>query len=239
MELTQLLKIPYPSEHEENYFPVFKNGMAQIDAIQHALGENDNIRYSGGGTFSWSTGTNILSWTAQINVHPLTNIYKGTIALSSVLLEDGDILFFRMFRQLTGDVALTLMKAKRVMASPTRLNDLIAFAARIGNIIYLPDGKTLISGNSGVLFGTGLGSSGSTNHVHETPFKIPGLLVAQTAFNIGFTTPQLIEAHFFRNGLLQFPPDDYTLNPATGLITLVQPVDNVNEKFVIHVTRTP
>jgi hypothetical protein len=56
---------------------------------------------------------------------------------------------------------------------------------------------------------------------------------ATTVLNIGITTAGgLVRASLYRNGDIQVSPDDYSLNPATGIITLVIPTV-VGERFVV------
>lgn len=157
-ELTPRNSYSYPTEREENYFPSIKAGYLAIDAADWSLADNDNFIYTGGGTFAWDAGTQILSWTDSILISGFSSPYFFEIESTSFELEDGEILFYQAPRLLTQSLIVTLSRSNRIFKSGVRLHDLRLFAARVGDTIYFGDNSSLQDGQSGIIFGGGLGS---------------------------------------------------------------------------------
>lgn len=242
-EFTPRLRIPYPSEFDDPWIAGFRNYATQVDSVLHALSENDNLRYIGGGNFSWTTATNILSWTEDINVRSFTTPYGGVIPAQSFELEEGDILFFQMFRMLTGNFTVSMVKGKVTTFDPVRNPDLVVFAFRADDVIYMPGQNSIISGDFGPLFGSGLSSGAGTpsDHVHLPELLIEPGALAVSVLSLPITSPVLLQVRLYRNGLRQAQgaTEDYTLNLGAGEITLNLPTQELDERFIVDMIRTP
>lgn len=241
---TPRFKLPYPNEFDDPWFEGFKNYAVQVDSVLAALSENDNMRFIGGGDFSWTVATNILSWTEEIRVRTFTSPFAGVIAAQSFELAEGDVLFFQMFRSLTGDFTIELRKGKITSFDPVRNSDLIAFAFRLDNTIFLPGQISIRSGDFGPAFGSGLPSGGGgtpSDHQHVDPLVIEPGAIGITVLNLPLTAPVLLQVRLYRNGSRQNEgaSNDYVEDLALGTLTLNTPTQDIDEVFVIDMIRTP
>lgn len=226
-ELTPRNAFPYPSEREEPFYDSFKAGEVQKDASIFANADNSNLQFMGGGVFSWDAANDLLFWTDTIQVNGFHTSFGGYIATGSILLQEDEVVYFQMPRLVQeADQELTLYRSSRIFVEGVRLNDLRLFVTRKGDTLYFYNGKSLQDGDTGALFGAGLLPFASVlPHQHEPAYDY----VAPSAglFTITptpvLTSPDLIRMDVFRNGQLLSEPDDYTVDLATGVITLVVP----------------
>jgi hypothetical protein len=72
--------------------------------------------------------------------------------------------------------------------------------------------------------------SPTTTHDHLPPLIINPIPVT-TLLDMLVSSPTLDAVDLYRNGLIQAEPDDYSLDPGTGFVTLVQPTV-LGEKFL-------
>lgn len=228
-DLTPLNQIPIPSEYEESYYATMKGNFLANDMATWALSENDNLIWSGGGVFSWDATTGTLIWSAPVEVRAKTTAYKTIIQGpplpgGQLHLNDGECAFFQLPRLLVGDQILPspLTVGPLTLLPGVRLHDIKMFACRVGTTIFLPNGKSIKDGESGGIFGAGIGTT-ITPHEHQPPKIIEPLVTGQVLFdlNIASFAPSLLQrVQFYRNGQLLIEPVDYTIDYSTGFITL-------------------
>ena len=169
-EITPRNQFTYPSDREQPFFEVFKAGELAKDAAHWAHAENHNLVFAGGGTWSWNAGTSTLMWTEDLLVLGFTTQKFMTIPAQSILVEDGEVVFFKILRLLQTNATASLEKGSTVSKSGVRLHDLMLFAARVGDVIYFPGFKSMVDGDAGELYGGGLpgsGGGGSINLINE------------------------------------------------------------------------
>ena len=159
-KLTPRMSYPYPSEGEQPFFTVYQAGEFARDASHYAHSENHNFVLAGGGTFSWDAGTSTLSWTDPIFILGFATNNFLTIDAQSVVIEDGQVVFFNVLRLLKTNPTIPLEIGSRIEKSGVRLHDLMLFAARVGDTIYFPFGKSMQDGDAGTLYGGGLAGGG-------------------------------------------------------------------------------
>jgi len=165
---TRLMGFTFPAPNEEPFQEPFEEGMRQQDVSAYANSENGNLIWSGGGTVSWNSGTGILTWTADINITGMsTGPRFAVLEAGSVSLEDGEVAYFIMPRLLVADVIVELMRSGRIFSTGAKLHDLRLFAVRIGNIVYFGDGSSIQNGESGAIFGSGLGGAGGITLIQQ------------------------------------------------------------------------
>lgn len=158
---TKLMGIVFPNEDEEPFHDSHAIGMVQTDQIQYANAENTNLVWSGGGTASWTAGTNTFVWGADIKVTGMTTGPRfAIIPASSIELEDGEVIFFVMPRLMIADTTVEVIRSNRVFNVDSKLNNLKVFIVRIGDTLFFGDGGSLLDGQSGAIFGGGLGGGG-------------------------------------------------------------------------------
>jgi hypothetical protein len=251
-ELTPLNQYPTPAEFEEPYFPTIKSYFLATDAGDWALAENGNFIWAGGGSFSWSAVTGIVTWSNSVTIRSKTTVFSFTIAGppapgGTITLQDGESAYFQAPRLLVSNQLVSLIIGPITQIPGARLHDIRLFATRIGSTVYFADGKSLKDGESGELFGAGTGSTVQP-HEHQ-PDKIiepPAAGTSVIDLNIiSFAPANLKRVRLFRNGQLMNSPDDYTVNLSTGLVTLVVPtirpsfLDPDPERFVAFMETNP
>ena len=240
-ELTPRNLFPYPSEREQPFFDPFKAGILAQDASIFANADNSNLLWQGGGIFSWDAPNNLLFWTEAIYVNGYHSPFAGVLPTGSVIIEENEVIYFQFPRLVqNADVTLELFRSSRVFAEGVRLNDLRLFVARRNNVIYLANGDSLVDGDAGAVFESGLFKTATVlPHKHEEPW----LYIAPAAGLITLTpspvlvAPDLVEVNVYRNGqlLVDGLTEDYTVDLITGLITLNAPtaVVPLPDKFIV------
>lgn len=167
---TKLMKITFPSADEEPFTDAHQQGMVEMDQIQYANSENGNLVWSGGGTASWTAGTDTLTWDADINITAMTTGARfAVIPAGTLLLEDGEVAFFVMPRLMIADQVIEVVKSNRVFNVNARLNNLRLFVARIGDSLFFGNEGSMINGDSGPLFGGGLSGGGAAVTLIQSP----------------------------------------------------------------------
>jgi hypothetical protein len=172
-ELTPRMQFPYPSDREQPFFTSYRSGELARDASHWALSENDNLVFAGGGTWTWTAGTGVLSWSADLLILGFTSPTKSYLLIpaGSIVVEDEEVVFFNVLRLLQTNANATLEKGPTIAKPGVRLHDLMLFAARVGDVIYFPGFKSMVDGDAGSLYGGGLpgGGGGSVNFITEGP----------------------------------------------------------------------
>lgn len=251
-ENTPLNQYPIPSEYEEPYFDTARSYFLATDAADWGLAENDNTIWSGGGSFSWNATNGTLTWATAVELRTKTTVWKVIVQGppapgGQVVLQDGEVAFFRHPRLLVSDQIVTLEVGPITQLPGVRLHDITLFATRIGSTIFFADGKSLKDGESGELFGGGTGSTVQPHEhqparVIEPPSSGTGVLDLNI---ISFSPANLKRVRLFRNGELQNDPDDFTVDLNTGLVTLTTPtvrptlLDPDPERFVAYMETFP
>lgn len=251
-ENTPLNQYPIPSEYEEPYFASARSYFLAADAADWGLAENDNTIWSGGGSFSWSAGSGTLTWSTQVELRTKTSVWKVGIPgppapNGQVVLQDGEVAFFRMPRLLVADQTVSLTVGPITQLPGVRLHDITLFASRIGDTIFFADGKSLKDGESGEIFGGGTGSVVQP-HEHQPARVIEPPSAGTTLLDlnvVSFSPATLKRVELFRNGNLLHDPDDYTVDLITGIVTLVDPtvrpslLDPDPERFIALMETNP
>ena len=253
-DLTPQNQFPIPAEFEEPYYPTMKGYFLANDMAIWALSENDNLIWSGGGTFAWTASSGLLVWSNPIEIRAKTTPYKVTIPGppapgGQVHLNDGECAYFQLPRLLVSNqlVPVPLQVGPISLIPGVRLHDIKLLACRIGTTIFLPNGKSINDGESGIIFGGGI-SQTIAPHEHQPAFIIEPVSsgVSTLDLNIASFSPALLKkVELYRNGQLMSSPADYTVDLSTGIVTLVTPTfrpnisDPSTERFVALRTTSP
>lgn len=236
-DLTPQNAFPIPAEFEEPYYPTIKSYFLANDMAIWALSENDNLIWSGGGTFSWNASSGLLSWSSQIEIRTKTTPYKVIISGppapgGQTTLNDGECAYFQLPRLLIRDqlIPIPLTVGPLSLIPGVRLHDIKLLATRVGNTVFFPNGQSINDGESGTIFGGGIGST-ITPHEHQPAVVIEPVSagVSTLDLNIASFAPALLKkVQLYRNGQLLESPADYTVNLSTGIVTLVVPTIRPN-----------
>jgi hypothetical protein len=237
-DVTPRHSLSIPSEFEEPYFDPARSRDLALDAITHSEAENSQLQFTSDGVVGWDAngggpGIGVLYWADDIYITGFTTPFRARLeGPASIEIQDGEVVYFQMPRVLGEDTDVSLYRSNRIFLSGTRLVDLRLLCARLGDVVYFYNGKSLKDGDLGLLFGGGLISvSIYPPHEHMAALAItpaPGttLLDMLVTAADGF-----FRVHIYRNGLLQDDPNDYSVNLNTGIVTLVTP-STVGERFI-------
>jgi hypothetical protein len=252
--LTPLNSFPTPDEYQEPYFPTIKGYFLAVDMSVWDLAENDNLVWSGGGVFSWSASAGLLVWSLPVAIYSKTTPYSVTIPGpptpgGQVSLSDGQCAFFQLPRLLVANqtIPAPLNVGPLALLPGVRLENIKILATCIGTTVYFPNGASLNDGQSGVVFGGGIGTT-ITPHEHQPALVIQPISsgVSSLDLNIASFAPAVLKLlQLYRNGVLQYSPGDYTVNLGTGIVTLVVPtispsiLDPNPETFVALMETSP
>ena len=240
VELTPRHKVTTPSEFEEPYFESAQAESLGWDAATYANAENSQLQFLGGGLMGWdsdgagSPNKGVLFWTDEIRVSAFTDAFEATIAgPASIELQETEVLYFVMPRLMKKDTPVQLIRSNRIFLEGTRLHDLRLFATRQGGVVYFYNGKSLKNDDQGVLFGGGLiNLSTAALHIHHPVLVLEPGAIGVTSLDMGLVSPTLDRVDLYRNGLLLSTPGDYSINFASGIVTLVDATANSQERFV-------
>jgi len=229
MELTPRNSFPYPSERQEPFGDTAKANYLAEDAAMWANAENGNLTYFDGGIFNWDSTTEILWWTLPIFVSGFTTPYQAIIGgPASVVIQDGEVVYFQMPRLVeSGNVSIaSLYRSSRIFLAGVRMHDLRLFCYRSGTTLFFANGKSIKTGETGPLFGAGIGSIPTSYVPHR---HAPAALVTPPPATVILTpaplyiAPELVRIDLFLNGAHLIEGVDYTVNLVTGLATLTVP----------------
>jgi hypothetical protein len=238
-DLTPRLSVSTPAEFEEPYFDAARSETLAWDAGVFANAENSQLQFMGGGIIGWdkdaaSAVSGVLFWTEDIHVTGFTAPFEATIAgPASIELQEGEVLYFLMPRLMRSDTPVQLYRSNRIFLEGTRIHDLRFFAARSNDVLYFYNGLSLKDGDQGELFQGGLlKPSALALHTHHDPLVINPGAIGVTMIDMLMTSPDLDRVDLYRNGFLQSEPADYSLNTATGIVTLVSATTAIDERFI-------
>lgn len=153
MPLTTRTKIPYPSEQRDPWFDDFERMIRDIDLKLFASWEDRNIFVMGGGTFTWNSVTNTLSWTGLVEFTSSVVGFLWNVEAGSLTINDGEFVFFQAVRAPTSNTTVSFLIGTKVPANNTQsANDAVMFAVRRGSKLYCRGGKILNNGDAVLLY---------------------------------------------------------------------------------------
>lgn len=149
---TPLVKITYPSENEDPFFPSFVSMMSALDTALYALREDRGLILMGGGLFTFTSSSGVLTWASEIDIFsPLTG-FKIYIAAGQVTLNDGQCFYIATTRNPSGNTAATMVVGSTVPATD---DNQLLIGIRKGTTVYFRNGRTINDGdNASVLSDT-------------------------------------------------------------------------------------
>ena len=110
MARTPLVKIPYPSENQKDFWPIFEQMLNTIDSFFYALREDRNLFFREGGTFSLDVSNN-LTWTSDLTIQSPLSGFRVSYAAGTLVITDGQVLYVRVPRTLTSNATSVLAVA--------------------------------------------------------------------------------------------------------------------------------
>jgi len=170
--LTSRAKLPYPSEQRDPWFDQFLAFVQAVDSAVYAEREDRALWIMGGGAVSWNAEVNTLSWLADIELPAAPVGFLWRIVPSTLLVQDGQFIYFQAVRSPTDNVNVTLVTGSQVPAlvseDPTNS---IPFGLRRGSRIYFRNGDVIQDGETSNIFET---SGVSLTINYSTPATLDG-----------------------------------------------------------------
>lgn len=141
---------PTPQEGENPFFQAFETMAAAIDATVHAGREDAQTVLTGGGTVAWDAGTDMLSWSATIEIPATMAGFLWQLPAGSIAIEDGEALYTTLTHAPLSNITVTAAAASQVPVGDAYF--LLGF--RRGTRIYFRNGKVINDGEASALFGS-------------------------------------------------------------------------------------
>lgn len=222
MPNTPRMTWPYPSADQRPWFDIFERMIQLVDQSAYARIEDSSFMLMGGGTVSWDATTQLLEWSATIELITVQTGAKLQIAAGSITLTEGQIFYVTVPRGTGGTVALTPYKGNVMPVS----DDVVMVAIRRGDQVFFRNGRMLDDGESGTIYinSSTLGTISdfirnqitvATNGDTWFGTGATASAASQGALSGGFDTavmaPESVDV-FFNNGLCH-----YTVNPPTSV----------------------
>jgi len=212
-KLTSFLNLPVPSPNEEPYQDSMDAFFANMDINLFSAVTDRNILMTGGGTITFNFSTETLTWTQPILITNFVTGFFWALQPGSAVIRDGEFLYVTLVRGLE-DIRfqidlLASVKSKLTDVPQKELHLDWVVASRIGNKIYLANGKTIPAEADGfavVKF--------SFPDFVNTEFLGEGLVPAPDGFRREFFVRRNPESNLlavYWDGLRMVPGLDYTL----------------------------
>jgi hypothetical protein len=148
----------YPSREDDPWYDAFKDFVLAVDGSGFAHREDRSIVWSGGGTISWDLTSETLTWSGVIEVFsPLSGKLMQVAAGQVNNWANGEVVYLDVTRQLLVNTTKTFSKATSLPST----DDAMAFAVRIGDVIYFRTGISLGDGDSSTGIAPVPGGSGT------------------------------------------------------------------------------
>lgn len=163
MPSTTASNLSYPQEYATDHYRTLVQLYEAIGLYLRSNAQNADLIWTGGGTFAWNSTTGILSWSADIVVYQFETQFETVIRAGQVTLAAGQVAFFELDRSLSANAEKELFVSTTIESSPIVRVDLKLFASNIGGICFLPNGKSLKTGESATVFGAGAVALGGTS----------------------------------------------------------------------------
>jgi len=161
---------PYPSEHQDPWFQSFEDLVTAIDSSGYAAREDRNIVFGSAAIWSFTAGTGVLSWDADLKIYSTIKGYFFTVPAGSVSLQEGELFYVDLVRAPSAGQALTPVVSSQVPTSDTRL----VIGVRSGSSVFFRFGKKIGDGESFNVFEGGAGGGPlSDTFERESTFSIP------------------------------------------------------------------
>lgn len=189
--------------------------------LEHANTDR-NLKITSDGDISWNAATGVLSWAGNVDFDLAYDIGINRIVAGSVILSlSGNRAYFRLVRNASGTSTVTLSTITKALTSNLRgETDIIFFAIRSGDNIYLWDGTRIESGQT-VKIGSTPPPDGSVTY----PKLAASALTFHNKFFRDYVIPELNTGvdnsfPFINTGTVA-----YTYTIGTGVIQFASNVD--------------
>jgi hypothetical protein len=139
MSETTKLKITFPSEDEDYWYPTFELFANGIDAYLYASVEDRNLIITGLETLTFSPATGRVAWTSALKIRTFVTGYYCHVPAGSITIEEGQIGYVELVRGLTENAQIEL----KVGNSVGKTDNALVLFFRENNKLYVRNGQIL------------------------------------------------------------------------------------------------
>lgn len=177
MANTPRLRWPFPEEQEDPWYDSFLAMLLAEDASAYASREDRQLVLASGATFTFDSGSGVLSWDAPVEILSPISGFKITISTGSVTMLDGQLFYCVLTRSPVANVVASVVVANSV----PNTDDAFIIGVRNGAAVYFRTGVRIQSGESVNIFN--LIGGGSVTDVYErsVTFGVPEGTLTQEA----------------------------------------------------------
>lgn len=160
MPTSPRIHFPFPNENSNPWAAVFEAMVDAIDTSLYAAREDRNLIILGGGNMSFTAGSGVLTWAADIDIFsPITGYLIRIQGPGLVTLSDGQICYITLTRNPQTLIIASLQVASVVPNEP-RGDDQLLIGLRKGLVVHFRDGFVLGDGENRNVFDSGGGGGG-------------------------------------------------------------------------------
>lgn len=209
---------PYPNKDTDPWFDNFESMVTAMDSSGYSAREDRSIIWGGGGDVTWDAGTSTLTWPVALVAYSMIAGFKLSIAPSSVLIADGQVLYVNVTRSPTTNGTIGVTSASSV----PNTNEAMAIAIRSGSTLYFRWGSKIDTGETLNLFSVS-GGGNSDVYEREATFGVP----------VGSSTDEATMGRVIALGSVIGLSAELTLPVTTGTVTVNLKVNGVVQLTVV------
>ena len=170
MPTTPKIGIFYPVYKVREWYDSYKSALLAVDQELYAAREDRNLIISGGGTFSFSSGT--LTWSSAINIFSPVVGFNCTVPAGNIAITDASVVYVTLTRAPTQNVSLTFSQAANLsLANGTSA---FIFGIRQGSLFYVRNGRVIANGESFSLLQQSSITGGSSGNLQAFTYTCSG-----------------------------------------------------------------
>lgn len=165
---------PFPDENSNPWAAVFESMVDAIDTSLYTIREDRNIIIMGGGTMTFTAGTGVLTWAADIDLFAAVTGYLWRIQPGNTTVADGQLIYITVTRAPQSLTTYTMLIGSQTPNEPAGDNHIL-IGVRRGSKIHFRDGFLISDGDSLNVFDTsGGGSAGAVIFDGGSPLNMRG-----------------------------------------------------------------
>ena len=157
MSVSSRMQFPFPDSAKDPWFDDLTSFRDAVDISSFASREDRSIVVTGGGLFTFSSISGIVTWASIINILSPISGFLISISANNISLADGEVCYVNLTRYPVNNLTVTMQKASLI---PSTDNAFI-IAYRKNNILFFRNGVAINSGGSVAPFSSsGFGTVG-------------------------------------------------------------------------------
>jgi len=225
---------PYPGLDADPWYEKFDQMVTSLDSSGYANREDRQIIMGGGGDVTFNSGTGALTWAAALDFYSLISGFKISVAATSVILADGEVLYLNLTRAPTQNLTVSTAAASQV----PNTDNALALAVRVGTTVYWRHGSKIESGETVNIFGVPGSADQGDTFEREATFGVPNgaftgeatlgrMMIAGSLFGVSAESTEAITG-----GTL-------TVNVKVNAVTKLTVILNATDSILKQITTSP